>query len=125
MDDVVTEADVQAQIQLALSRGSCRLFRIGAGRAWAGDIVQRTPKLLTLANYYMVRLAVPGYPDLSGWSEGGIWTGVEVKSPKGRERPEQRDFIDQALAAGCRAGFAKSVEDAREIVEGQKNAPRT
>jgi hypothetical protein len=112
----VTATDLQNEIVLTLSRGDTRLFRINAGSAWAGAIVRRTAAAITLSPYYPVRLGPTGYPDLSGWSAGAIYTAMEVKYGKDRVRTEQQSFIDLVLSAGGRAGVARSVEDARRIV---------
>lgn len=122
----MSEADIQAAIQLALSRGRVRLFRTNAGSAWAGTIVERTPRRLVLVDYRPVRLGVPGISDLCGFSpleSVAVYTAVECKSATGRVRLEQQAFIDLVLASGGRAGVARSVADARAIVEGRKNAP--
>jgi VRR-NUC domain-containing protein len=125
VDDVVSEAEIQAAIQLALSRGPVRLFRTNAGNAWAGTIVERTARRLVLIDYRPVRLGVPGMSDLIGFSQpGAVYTAVECKSATGRLRPEQRDFIALVLANGGRAGVARSVEDACAIIQGEKNAAR-
>lgn len=115
----MTEADIQVAIQLALSRDRTRLFRTNAGSAWAGTIIERTPRRLVLVDYRPVRLGVAGMSDLCGWSPLGslaVYTAVECKSATGRLRPEQCDFIDLVLASGGRAGVARSVEDAQHII---------
>lgn len=113
----MTASDLQAEIMLALSTGpDVRLWRFNSGSAWGGSIVKRTATHLTLSPYYPVKLGPTGYPDLSGWSAGGIWTGAEVKFGRDRVRPEQAAFIELALASGCRAGIARSVEDAERII---------
>ena len=47
-----------------------------------------------------------------------VYTGIEVKSRTGRATPEQLAFIDTVRRAGGRAGVARSVEEAKRIVEG-------
>lgn len=109
------ESDLYSTIPLAFSRGDTRLFRGNSGRTWAGEVINRTPRTITLANYHPVKLGPPGFPDLFGWT-GPIFVGIEAKSATGRVRPEQQDFIDLVLRCGGRAWIARSVEDARRII---------
>lgn len=118
----MTEADIQAAIQLALSTGPVRLLRVNAGAAWAGTIIERTARRLVLLDYRPVRLAHAGMSDLIGWSPDeatglAVFTACECKSATGRIRPEQQAFIELVIASGGRAGVARSVEEARRIVE--------
>ena len=120
----MSASDLQNEIMLELSRGSTRLWRFNVGSAWGGQIVQRSATRLILSPYYPIKLGPTGFSDLAGWSDGCLFTGVEVKWGRDRVRPEQQNFIDLVLANGGRAGVARSLEDARAIVEGRKNAPR-
>jgi hypothetical protein len=47
-----------------------------------------------------------------------IFTAFEVKSAKGRVRPEQQAFIDNVKAAGGIAGVVRSVEEAKSLLTG-------
>lgn len=60
-----------------------------------------------------------GFSDLFGVkaNDGKVFF-VEVKTPTGKVRPEQLQFIDTMRALGALAGVARSVEDAVKIVEG-------
>ncbi len=124
----MSEADIQAAIQIALSRGPVRLLRINAGISWSGRIIHQTPTSITLSPYGAVKLADSGVSDLVGWSPvelasgaiGALYTAVECKSERGRVRPAQQAFIDLVLAAGGRAGVARSVDEARAIIEGRR-----
>lgn len=112
------ERDIQAQILLALSHGPTRLLRINAGVAWQGTVIERTPQRLVLARPYAIRLAAPGVSDLLGWTEGGRFVAIEVKAPRGRLTDEQSAFIELVRRSGGLAGVARSVADARAILEG-------
>lgn len=61
-----------------------------------------------------------GFSDLFGFrfSDGRIFF-IEVKTPTGRIRPEQTQFIETMKSRGALAGIARSVEDAIQIVEGR------
>lgn len=101
----MSEHELQNEIRLALS-DSCVLFRINVGGAYTEDgrwFSSGVPK---------------GYSDLSGVRRSdGRAVFIEVKTPTGRIRPEQRDFIEAMQKCGALAGFARSVEEAKRIVE--------
>lgn len=44
-----------------------------------------------------------------------VFTSIEVKSERGRVKPEQQQWLDAVLSAGGIAGVARSVEDALRI----------
>ena len=113
------ERDIQSAILLALSHGPTRLLRINAGVAWQGTVIERTPQRLVLARPYAIRLAAPGVSDLIGWTEGGRFVALEVKGPRGRITDEQAAFIDLVRRSGGLAGVARSLDDARAILEGR------
>lgn len=111
-----------ADIQLQLSRGPTRLLRINSGKAWAGKIIEQSATRLVLLHYHAVQLAPAGTADLFGWTteEGrAIATAIEAKTGTGRATKEQRDFLELLVKMGGKAGVARSVEDARRIVNGE------
>lgn len=58
-----------------------------------------------------------GFSDLFGFRiPDGRAFFIEVKSPTGRIRPEQQNFIEQMRSNGALAGIARSVEEARRII---------
>ncbi len=115
----MSERDTQASILLDLSHGPTRLLRINAGVAWQGTVIERTEHRLVLARPYAIRLAAPGVSDLIGWTEGGRFVAIEVKAPRGRLTDEQAAFIELVRRSGGLAGVARSVDDARAILEGR------
>lgn len=64
-----------------------------------------------------VRFGTPGSPDIHGFLKGGRALFVEVKRPSGRVSEAQQAFIDAALAAGCFAMVARSVEELWRALE--------
>ena len=69
----------------------------------------------------------PGGSDLIGYrrvrvtaemvgQEIAQFAAVEVKTPRGRVRPEQQQFIDHVVSAGGIAGIARSVDEAKDIL---------
>ena len=117
---MTSERDIQNQILIALSHGPTRLLRINAGVAWQGTVIEHTQQRLVLARPYAIRLAAPGVSDLIGWTEGGRFVAVEVKGPRGRVTDEQGAFIELVRRSGGLAGVARSVADARGILEGRE-----
>jgi hypothetical protein len=114
----VNEADLLAHIQLMCSRGDTRLFRFNAGIAWAGKIIERTPRKLVLLDYHPVKLGPAGMADLFGWSSGGLVTAIEGKVGRRQPTDEQAAFLELVRAHGGRAGIARTVEDAVRIING-------
>jgi hypothetical protein len=129
----MTERDIQNDIQRELSRNETRLFRINCGQSYQGRIVEQTPDRLILSPWYPIKLGATGISDLIGWTSipmgfrelvtgavepinSAIFTAIECKF-KGRATEEQLAFIDTVRRAGGRAGVARSVEEARGIIE--------
>lgn len=103
-----SEHDVQNEIRLALSeRGYC-VFRINSGKVKTDD-----------GRWFDV--GVPrGFSDLVA-IKNGLISFIEVKNEVGRPTDEQLNFIKQMrYRYGCRAGIARSVEMALDIVEGER-----
>ncbi len=114
----MTESELLAAIQLAHSRGPNRLFRFNAGLAWAGKVVERTPRRLILLDPFPVKLGPPGMADLVGWAKDGRFAAIEGKIGGRKPTDEQVAFIELVRRSGGLAGVARSVEDAGEILTG-------
>ena len=105
----MTEMDILRSIRLALSeRGYC-VFRINSGK-------------VKMADGRWFDVGVPkGFSDLVAVKDGKI-SFIEVKNEVGRPTAEQINFITQMQTRyGCRAGIARSVEDALAIVKGESD----
>lgn len=103
-----SEHDRQNEIRLALSeRGYC-VFRINSGKFKMED-----------GRWFDV--GVPkGFSDLVAIKDGRV-SFLEIKTDTGRATAEQLNFIKQMQTRyGCRAGIARSVEDALKIVKGEQ-----
>ena len=113
----MTEAAIQQQIRLALSRAGVVAFRnnIGAYKDEQGRLVR-------------YGVCNPGGSDLIGWTpvtitadmvgqQLAVFTAVEVKGPKGRVTEAQINFIDQVIRAGGYAGVARSPHEAVALVQ--------
>jgi hypothetical protein len=57
-------------------------------------------------------------PEMVG-QQVAVFTSIEVKTPTGRIRPEQQQWLDTVQAAGGIAGVARSVEDAKALLAAQ------
>ena len=126
----MSEQSIQQHIRLTCSTGAIRLFRNNTGT-------------LKDANGRPVQFGLcKGSADLIGWTtrtitpemvgtQVAVFTSIEVKTPTGRLRPEQRQWLDAVQAAGGVAGVARSVADAQQLLTrvyngcmGRTEAPR-
>lgn len=112
-----SEQTIQQQIRLACSRNQTRLFRNNVGRL---------PDPRT-GRWVEFGVGGKGAGDLIGWrtititpemvgQQVAVFASIEVKSPTGRLRPEQRQWMEAVQAAGGIAGVARSVEDAEALL---------
>jgi hypothetical protein len=66
-------------------------------------------------NQWQGQMSVKGVPDIVGlFPKSGRLFAVEVKTDRGRVRPEQQDFMDRINAEGGLAFVAHSVEEVME-----------
>ena len=124
------ESDIQNLIRLELSKHGT-FFRANVGQAYTGNEIIRLEGgniLIKDARPFNTGMP-PGFSDLFGvipltitpemlGTKFGLFAAVEVKTPTGRVRPEQENFIGVMRARGARAGIARSVDDAVRIVTG-------
>lgn len=123
------EASVQNEIRAECGKGPTRLFRQESSYFYTGRLSTiRGQRVLLFPKE--VRVGFDGQPDLGGWTSVvvtpemvgttiAIAVQIEVKRPrKNRRSEEQVQFISFAQAVGVRAGFARSVDEARKIIEG-------
>jgi len=111
----VSEQRIQQEIRLAISHGDTKVFRNNTGT-------------LKDANGRPVQFGLcKGSADLIGWrtvtvtpemvgQRIAVFLSIEVKTPTGRLRPEQQQWLEVVQAAGGIAGVARSVDDALRIV---------
>jgi len=60
---------------------------------------------------------MPGQPDIIAILPGGIFCGIEVKTPKGKQSPDQILFQKRAEALGARYVVARSIEDVDNFLD--------
>ena len=114
LSGMASEQSIQQHIRLTCSTGATRLFRNNTGtlRDQHGRPV----------SFGLAR----GSADLIGWTirtvtpdmvgqQVAVFTSIEVKTPIGRVKPEQQQWLDAVRSAGGIAGVARSVEDALRI----------
>ena len=113
---MASETEIQQQIRLQCSKGGVRLWRNNSGSL---------PDPRT-GRYVQFGVGSPGGSDLIGYrrvrvtremvgQEIAQFAAVEVKTPRGRVRPEQQQFIDHIVSAGG-IGIARSVDEAKGIL---------
>lgn len=123
---------LEADIRLALGRDpDTRVFRNTVGTGWQGRVVGKTLDTITLANARAITFGLaPGSGDLIAIRRVlitpemvgqviGAFGSIEAKSGTGRIEPDQKAWRDMVRLLGGRAGVARSVADARAILDGE------
>ncbi len=98
------ERNIQAEIMLALSKAGCLVWRNNTGA-----LQDKTGRLV---RYGLCK----GASDIIGVCPDGRFLAVEVKTTKGRLTEDQERFIAAVRRSGGRAGVARCVDDALDIV---------
>ena len=110
-----SEQTIQQHIRIACSKGDTRLFRNNTGtlRDQHGRAVQfgLCKGSADLIGWRSIAIT----PDMVGTTIA-VFTSVEVKTPTGRIRPEQQQWLEAVQAAGGIAGVARSVADAEVLL---------
>jgi len=116
----MTEHEIQSQIRVALSEYGL-VFRMNAGQFWQGKRRYSNEfRSHVLTDLRAVEGLPAGFPDLLFLGFEGNTAFIEVKSAKGKKREAQEKFLNTMRSYGYQAGFARSVEEALEIVKGVK-----
>jgi hypothetical protein len=118
------ESEISKRIRVRASRLGWRLFTNVIGLAWVG-IPSRVPgaDAVLLQRARRVRFGLcPGSADLIGYklvtitpemvgSILPVFAAIEVKTPTGRVKPEQEQFLFMVNAAGGYGKVVRAVED--------------
>lgn len=111
------ETTLQQRIRLALgTHPQARLFRNQVGQL-------PDPRTGRMVQFGLAR----GSADLIGWrtlvvtpemvgQRIAVFTSIEVKTERGRIRPEQHAWLGTVQSAGGIAGIARSIADATQII---------
>lgn len=99
-----SEQEIQNEIRVGLTKAGHMVFRTNVGKVRMMD-----------GRWFDTGLP-KGHPDLYGFRSDGQIFYIEVKNEKGRVRPEQKKFIEVVKKRGAKAGVARSLEEALEIV---------
>jgi hypothetical protein len=111
------ETTLQQRIRLALgTHPELRLFRNQVGQL-------PDPRTGRMVQFGLAR----GSADLIGWrtlvvtpemvgQRIAVFTSIEVKTERGRIRPDQHAWLGTVQAAGGIAGIARSIADATQII---------
>lgn len=111
----MTEHKLQQDIQLALSEYG-HVFRTNAGDFWQGKNIYMPGYGMVIARPRRVIGLPKGFPDLMFIDKDGA-AFIEVKTPAGRVSDAQKRFLDILQGYGVRAGVARSVSDALDIIQ--------
>ena len=110
------EAIIQNKIRCALSSEDSIVLRLNSGKFYQGKVVYSNEfKQNVLINLRVVEGLPPGTSDLQYIDRKGV-AFIETKTPTGKPSPEQIKFINRMRQLGHRAGIARSVEEALDIV---------
>ena len=99
------ETALMRKIMVALSEAGCFVMRTNSGVYYDSQGNR-------------VTIGFKGLSDLIGYTPEGKFFALEIKTPAGRASLEQIAFIENCYRSGAVAGFARSVDDALQIVSG-------
>jgi hypothetical protein len=118
LKSLASEQQIQQHIRIACSTGQTRLFRNNTGtlrdqhgRPVSFGLCKGSADLI---GYRSITIT----PEMVG-QQVAVFASIEVKTPTGRIRPEQQQWLDTVQAAGGIAGVARSVEDAQVLLTAQ------
>lgn len=121
----ITEHDIQNDIRNSLA-GQCHLFRANVGQGWTGEITKLPDGSLHIRNPRPFNTGLPaGFADTFGWVAVKITPDMlgqtfarfiagEVKTPKGKVRPDQEKFLNAVNRNGGIGDIWRSPDDANK-----------
>lgn len=111
------ETAIQRNIMVALSTAGCIVFRNEVGQGFVGKLLSERDGVIVLDTARRFRFGLhKGSSDIIGIAPDGRFLAVEVKTDKGRERPEQVVFREAVSRAGGIAYVARSPKEAVDLL---------
>lgn len=114
------ETEIQKEIMLELSKYGV-VVRQQSGTFRVVDNLEQVQKYGAEPKVRYVKCGFPGISDLQFISDdGNLIVFIEVKTLKGKAREEQENFINFINSKGSKhlkAGIARSVKDALDLIE--------
>lgn len=116
----MTEAELQARVMRGIgSRPDARLFRNQGGTYQLADGRYITSGLCKgsgdLVGWQTIEVTPSLLPSLLG-RRIAVFVSIEIKTSTGRVSPEQINWANAVRKAGGRAGVARSLEEAQQIL---------
>ena len=109
------ETRLQNEISCALSEYGLT-FRTNAGKFWQGNrVYSREYQQYVLKDLRPVVGLCEGFSDTLFIGKNKV-AFIEVKTPRGKIRPEQERFLETMRRYGHSAGIARSVDDALRLI---------
>ena len=113
-------AKLTEDILLAASEEGHRLFRQNVGLGWVGNVTRLKGGSIRIDNARPLHAGLAkGSADLIGWTKNGVFASIEIKYGNDRVTEDQERWMSWVNRGGGRAGVARSVEDALNILNGQ------
>lgn len=117
----MTEQEIQSRIRVALSSSERIVFRTNAGEFWQGKrVFSQEFGQNVLINLRKIDGLPKGFSDLIVVDRQGI-AFIETKTLSGVAKEHQQRFLSAMRSLGHRAGIARSVEEAVNIIEGNES----
>lgn len=111
-----SESDLIAQILLSFSNGPTRLWRVNAGLAWQGKVIEHSERRLVLLNPRCIRMGCEGMSDLIGIGPGGVFLAPEAKFGRNQATEAQFAFQRTVNMLGGRSGVVRSLDDVAQLI---------
>ncbi len=110
---------IQNEIRVALSSADSVVFRTNAGTFYQGKrVYSKEFNQWVLINLRPVAGLPEGFSDLIYIGKNNV-AFIETKNSTGKARKAQDNFIKRMTELGHKAGIARSVEDAKAIINGE------
>ena len=112
---------IQNEICVALSSENSCVFRTNAGTFYQGKrVYSQEFKQWVLINLRPIKGLPEGFSDLVYVGENNI-AFIETKNATGKARKQQEIFINRMRELGHKAGIARSIDEAMQIINGDEN----